>query len=193
MQQRTMALTWKQPWGTAVLLGKPVENRTWPARPRTLWLHAGARSGWDRYGQASPLVRNAWAAYARSRPDAAELLPLADPAVPAGVLRRTTSWMPFGAVLAQVSITGCHHARDCARPTGDGRGGVILCDPWACRGAYHLELGGLRPLASPVECPGKRGWWALPADVEAECVVQLALAAGNPGAITQPYRPRAAV
>lgn len=58
---RIRALTLRQPWATAVAeLGKRVENRTWRLPPGYLWIHAGARSGWDPAGPAHPAFAAAW-------------------------------------------------------------------------------------------------------------------------------------
>ena len=141
---RIPALTLRQPWAWAIAYGsKGIENRGRRMNYRgPVWLHAGARSRWDPAGEDSPLVRGAWVDCARSRPDARELL------------NRRTSSMDFGAVIALVTITGCHHWTDC-------RG---TCSPWAAEGCFHIELGEhVTCLPQPVPCRGALGLWGLSA------------------------------
>ena len=152
------ALTVRPPWSWAIAHGgKSVENRGWPTTYRGLLaIHGGARSRWDPDGEASPLIREAWAARARSRPNAHNSIWL---------LRKTTEWMAFGAVVAAAELRSCCWPADC--PRGNG------CSPWAVVGQYHWQLANVRPLAEPVPCRGALGLWRLPADVEEKVRAQL--------------------
>lgn len=86
---RILSITLRQPWATAVAeLGKRLENRTWRLPDGYLWLHAGARSGWDAAGPAHP-------AFAGASPG--------------------SGLITFSAVIALVRVTGAHHAADCIR------------------------------------------------------------------------------
>jgi hypothetical protein len=152
----TRALTLRQPWATAVLLGKPVENRGKPLMSDggLLWLHAGARSRWDPAGEKSPLVRNVWAGHARSRPEAHNSI---------WMLGKETRWMPFGAIVAMMEIRGCHHSSVCVTP--HGAGSPVLCSPWAVDGQYHIEIAAVHPLRTAILCRGWQGLWPLGDDV----------------------------
>jgi hypothetical protein len=147
------ALTVRPPWSWAIACGgKTVENRGWPARYRGLIaIHGGARSRWDPDGQESPLIREAWAARARSRPEAHNSI---------CVLKKTTDWMAFGAVVAVAELTACHRPMECWTLTED------MCSDWAAEGQFHWVLANIRPLAEPVPCKGALGLWRLPEDVE---------------------------
>lgn len=150
-------LTAKQPWAWTISDGpKGTENRGRRMVYRgPLWLHVGARSGWDRAGEQSPLVRQAWAAYARSRPDAHQSI---------WRLHKDTAWMPFGAVVALVRVIGCHHASECG----------LSCAPWAAAGQFHIELAEhVARLAKPVAHRGQRGLQRLSAAAEAACHAQI--------------------
>jgi hypothetical protein len=155
-QPGTPVLTVYQPWASSMFLrprrfAKPVENRgrRWKIRG-PLWIHAAAT--WDTAGELSPLVAAAWARahLGAPRPDNLEI--------------------PAGAIIGQVTITGCHPAEEPWE---------VLCDPWAARGQWHIELADPRPLAEPLKIGGQRGVWYLPADLEAACRAQLDLAASH--------------
>jgi hypothetical protein len=167
--ERWPVLTIRQPWQWAIEHGgKPVENRSWRMGYRgPLWLHAGARSRWDRDGEFSPLVRQAWNAWVRMRPDAACLL---------GGPVRICHLIRFSAVSALARVTGCHHASDCADSVA-AFGGADLCDPWAADGQFHIELRDVRLLPEPVPCRGALGLWRLPEDVEKAARAQLEVSA----------------
>jgi hypothetical protein len=70
-----------------------------------------------------------------------------------------------GAVLGEVTVTGCHHADDCFQGWKVPRR-ERYCSPWAQLGKFHIELSEARPLLEPVPCKGKLGLWRLPEDVE---------------------------
>lgn len=164
MGEHWPVLTIRQPWEWAIEHGKPVENRSWKMSYRgPLWLHAGSRSRWDRDGEHSQLVRRAWNAWVRMRPDAAELL---------GGPVRNCHLIRFGVVSALAYVTGCHHASDCAGSVAAFRG-AHLCDQWAAYGQFHIELRCVRPLPEPVPCRGALGLWRLPEDVEKAARAQL--------------------
>lgn len=148
---RIRAITLRQPWATAVAeLGKRVENRTWRLPPGYLWIHAGARSGWDPAASAHPAFAAAW----RQR--------RGDVAAGPGLVM-------FSAVVALVRVTGAHHAADCTR--AESR----RCDPWAVGGQVHniLELAAVLP--EPVRAAGQQRLWLLPPPAESACRVQLAV------------------
>jgi hypothetical protein len=145
---RIRVLTLRQPWATAIAeLGKRVENRTWRLPPGYLWIHAGARSGWDPAGPAHPVFAAAWQHRhgTGAGPDSVTL----------------------SAVIALVRVTGAHHDADCAR-------GGRRCDPWAAAGQVHnmLELAAVLP--RPVHADGKQRLWMLPPSAESACRAQLA-------------------
>jgi hypothetical protein len=150
---RIRALTLRQPWAAAVAeLGKRIENRTWRLPAGWLWIHAGARSGWDKTGTSHPALGAAW----RDRHGAGA------PVDPDGGL------IAFSAVVALIRVTGAHHAADCARSPGP------LCDPWAAAGQVHntLELAAVLP--EPVHADGRQKLWLLPPSAESACRAQLA-------------------
>ncbi len=144
------ALTVRQPWAHMITYcGKSIENRSWPTRYRgMLAVHAGARSGWDSDGQDSPLVQQAWSAWANSAPA------LADGTIP---LSRNTTSVTFSAVIAVARITGCHRAIGAA---------ACSCSPWSQADQWHWELSNVRALDSPVPCRGSLGLWRLPEDAQ---------------------------
>lgn len=151
--ERIRALTLRQPWALAVAeLGKRIENRTWRLPAGYLWIHAGARSGWDKAGLSHPALGAAW----RGRHAAG---------APAGP---DSGLITFSAVVALVRVTGAHHAADCARSPGP------LCDPWAADGQVHntLELAAVLP--EPVPADGRQKLWLLPPSAESACRAQLA-------------------
>jgi hypothetical protein len=150
---RIRALTLRQPWALAVAeLGKRIENRTWRLPAGYLWIHAGARSGWDRTGLSHPALGAAWrdrhGAGATAGPD--------------------SGLITFSAVVALVRVTGAHHAADCGRSPG------LLCDPWAAAGQVHntLELAAVLPELVPAD--GQQKLWLLPPSAESACRAQLA-------------------
>jgi hypothetical protein len=159
------ALTVRPPWSWAILHGKDVENRSWETKYRgPLLLHGGSRSRWDPDGECSPLVREAWAARARSRPEAHNSICL---------LRRTTNWMPFGAVVALVEVAGCHHAADCfGHSEASGHYGGY-CSPWGQPDCWHWVLRDVRPLPDPVPARGWLGLWRPTPDTERAVMEQL--------------------
>lgn len=152
-------LSLRQPWGWAICPGpKRTENRYWQMRYRgQMWLHASGKPRWDPDGAANPLVRRAWA----------------DPTVhecwvcqPRGELCRDADAIPFGAIVALVTVTGCHHWSQC-------RGS---CSRLAARGAWHIGLAPMvHPLAEPVLHRGARGLWQMDPAAEARARGQAGL------------------
>ena len=160
------ALTLRQPWGWAIAHGgKDVENRSWqpPCTLDLLAIHAGAYSRWDRSGEESPLVQQAWRQWITT-------LPADNVALPR--LRRNSLHLDFGAVVAVAEVRTCHFDGNCWRfpkfDEGSGR-----CSPWAAGGQWHWQLSAIRPLAKPVPCRGALGLWKLPDDVAALVRAQL--------------------
>jgi len=131
------ALTVRQPWAHMIAhCGKNVENRGRQTRYRGLLaVHAGAASRWDRSGEQSPLVRQAWRECGH---------------LPAH-LDRGSPWINLGAVIAVAELAGCHHSDECGR-----------CSAWSQPDGWHWELRDVRPLRAPVPCKGKLGLWRLP-------------------------------
>jgi len=169
MTDRWPVLTIKQPWVFAILHGgKTVENRTWEMTHRgPLWLHAGARSGWDSAGAQNPLVRDAWDQYVRRIPSW--------PGLPSSdvELGRATTLLPFGAVVAAAVVIDCHQARDCwVREDHEQGSTITYCSPWAVRTGWHIALDDVRPLAKPIQRRGHLGLWYLD-EVEAAARKQL--------------------
>jgi hypothetical protein len=150
---RILALTLRQPWATAIAdLGKRVENRTWRIPEGWLWIHAGARSGWDPAGPAHPALAAAW----RDRHGAGV------PVDPGGGL------ITFSAVVALARVTGAHHAASCTRDGGR------RCDPWAADGQVHNQLELAAVLPRPVPADGRQKLWPLSPSAESACRRQLA-------------------
>jgi hypothetical protein len=105
---RILALTLRQPWATAVAeLGKRVENRTWRLPSGYLWIHAGARSGWDPAGPAHPAFAAAW----RQRH---------------GDVGPAPGLVTFSAVVALVRVTGA------GQPARDGDHETVRQPPGGC-------------------------------------------------------------
>ena len=162
------ALTVRQPWAWAIAHGtKRTENRPRRMSYRgSLWLHAGARSRWDPAAESSPLVLGDWAQYRHDHVPGWPGLPDSDV-----TLGRKTTLMPFGAVVAQVTVTGCHWWEDCK--AGDERP-AAMCSPWAVRGQFHIELANaVRLLAAPVPCKGALSLWTVPAAAETAVRAQM--------------------
>jgi hypothetical protein len=132
------ALSIKQPWLHAILHGKDVENRSWPAPEwvigQTIALHASKGFDWD--AEFPPGRKTLWC-------------PPED--------------LPLGAVVALAVITGCHLSPDFLGTCGATR---PQCSPWAVADAHHWLLADVRPLPEPVPCKGALGLWRLPEDVE---------------------------
>jgi ASCH domain len=144
------ALTVKQPWAWAIAYGsKRVENRTWmpPSSLRELAIHAGARSSWDRDGEASPLVWREWKRLGHL----------------AAHLDRKSEWIDFGAIVAIAELADCH----------DGTLEQGECSDWADRRLYHWVLANIRPLAEPVPARGMLGLWTVPEEAERAVRAQL--------------------
>ena len=151
---RFPVLTVHQPWAWAISDGpKRAGHRSWFMSYRgLLWLHVGRCEAWDAAGERSPLVRRAWVAYACGRP-AAEW-PMA---------ARGSRWLLFGAVVALVMVTGCHHWSECGP-----------CSAWGAVGQFHIELvEAVERLAEPFPVRGHQGLWYLPASAEVACLAQL--------------------
>ncbi len=143
------ALSIQQPWAWAIAHGKkPVENRSWPVTYRGLLaIHASKKPDEDAMALIASRDRNS-------------------PLVKA-VAWHTRLWTPpeyaYGAVVALVEVTGCHHSQD--RKCFSARTGG-MCSPWAVHGQFHIELAGVRPLSEPVPCRGALKLWPLPEEVE---------------------------
>jgi hypothetical protein len=141
------ALSIQQPWlGAIVLADKRTENRGWPAPPwiigKDIALHASRKPDWD-----APLY--AWTAARLYPPWMAGITQARWCQDNAAVL---------GAVLAVVTVAGCHHASNASE---------CRCDRWAAPGQYHIEIGQVRPLPNPVPCRGRLGLWRLEREAEA--------------------------
>jgi hypothetical protein len=158
------ALTVRSPWAWAITCAqKSVENRSRNMTHRgPLAIHAGARSRWDPAGEWSYLVRPAWEVHVRTIPGW--------PGLPAAdiELSRKTTLMPFGAIIALVDVTGCHHSDDCMDAAG-----AYACSEWAVAGQWHITLADIRPLAEPVPAKGALGVWKVPEDTERAVRAQL--------------------
>jgi hypothetical protein len=145
------ALSIQQPWANTIAFGaKTVENRTWTV-PR--WA-----------------IGQTIAIHASKKPDISARPPAGE------------CWpdhrMHLGAVIATVTVTGCHHATGCPISGGEGVPWP-LCTAWSARGQFHIELASVRPLADPVPCKGSLGLWRLPEDVEKLVRAQLEASYGR--------------
>jgi hypothetical protein len=149
-------LTIRQPWcwaithepGAGPLNAKRIENRSSRLIDHgPVWLHAGARSRWDTAGEDSPAVTQAWAEWIR-RPEVASRVTCGMDRV----LYPGSPLVDFGAITARAQVLGCH-------PAGRCEPGSAQCRRWGARGQFHIELGGVIPLARPVPCRGQRGLW----------------------------------
>lgn len=155
------ALSIRQPWADLVLLrGKDVENRTWPVPstvdlPLRIAVHASQRLDRD--------IDGAMDIYKAAHDSLDGSIVVLTPAA-----RR-------GALLGFVTVTGCHHARDCTDVarwcwTDEKQDRVYVehtggCSPWAEPGdVYHWTLADPDPMAVPVPMRGALGLWRLPAN-----------------------------
>jgi hypothetical protein len=59
-----------------------------------------------------------------------------------------------GAIIAVTTLIGCHYS-------SDGQ----CCGPWGGEGLYHWTLGDVQPLAVPVACKERFGFWTPSASV----------------------------
>jgi hypothetical protein len=152
MGSEMRALSIQHPWAAAIAYGtKRVENRTWTA-PR--WA-----------------IGQTIAIHASKKPDISARTPAGE------------SWpehrMHLGAVIAVVTVTGCHHSEECMLPANAvPPGGYTGCSRWAQRGQWHWELASIRKLPDPVQCKGALALWRLPEDVEKAVRAQLETADG---------------
>ncbi|MDP8928645.1 MAG: hypothetical protein M3O70_08755 [Actinomycetota bacterium] len=174
------ALTVKQPWTDLIMAGvKDVENRPWPP-PSTLpqWNRCYACGQRRPPGEMLDCLRvdvredgpfpfrlgihagktvDRDAIWALSRVDLQAI----------GVVRRDDAF-DVGVLLGFVTVTGCHHADECAdeRPCGvpshrDGCVNRQLCSGWAQPDQYHWRLADPEPLDGPVPMRGRQGLWSL--------------------------------
>lgn len=113
------ALSIRQPWAWLVVNGyKDIENRTWSARFRgRIYVHAGLRVVADDY------------------PEQREYVTEAGIIIPPG--------LPKGAIVGEVTITGCAAASD---------------SPWFC-GPYGFTLADPLVYEIPVPYPGRLGFF----------------------------------
>ncbi len=190
------AITVRQPWAamiseTAALtaLGvapKAVENRSRGVSEQFIGtdiaIHAGAT--WSAEGAADERVRRAWAVFANAI-DLREPNPL----LAAHGDNRTGYvgplqpglWIDTGAVVAVATLVDCHPA--ITIPALPGHPAHTCCQPWGeplhnGRTAHHLALDHVRRLREPVPARGSLTVpWALPDDVEAAVLEQLAVVA----------------
>lgn len=146
--------------------------------PFRLWIHAGKT--WDRLPDGHPAMNAhmnlptpltciacGWIGRIGSGeppvPDCADVDRdgIHDLVDPRNRLGRT------GVLLGSVTVTGCHHARDCVRdddPQAD-HPKTVLCSRWAEPGVWHWTLDDPQPLAEPIPMRGALGLWRLPSDV----------------------------
>lgn len=146
------ALTVKQPWAWAIVLGgKDVENRSRKINYRgPLYIHAG--QGYAPEAEAFPAIQEAW-------PRAARALPAERGHM--GPLRKNSLFLDYGQVIGRTIVVGCHHADHCRTEHGDGT--VTYCSPWAMADHYHWELDPetSTPIDEPFAAVGKLGLWDL--------------------------------
>ncbi|MBO2461721.1 hypothetical protein [Actinomadura violacea] len=75
-------------------------------------------------------------------------------------------------IVAVANLVGQHRAGD-LRVGCDPRTG--LCSPWAWPERWHHQFTDVRPLPEPVPCPGARGLWRLPPDVDEQVRAQVSI------------------
>lgn len=181
------ALTVRQPHASLIIAGvKPVENRTWPV-PKTLWKRNPPPS-WpngDLVDYDSPFpFRIAIHAGKQYDYDAAHRTDLWG--IEQGRRREEFDIVlgahdRLGVLLGYVTVTGCHHARDCAVTAGEYDGTNALdvffactdwAEPWQIHDAdgdlYHWTLADPVALDEPIPMRGRQGLWNVPDDALAE-------------------------
>lgn len=191
------ALTLRQPWASLIVTGaKDVENRTWPV-PSTvtrvcLGSHDRPQRGDDfpaddpepcMCGPAPfPLVIHAAKTDTDNDPTISSMAWHALGEVIGGAAP------PRGVLLGYVTVTGCHHADECAdfdyvtlggcvdidggwwhKPTEDRPCHTArYCSRWAEPNTYHWTLTNPVALDEPIPMRGRQGLWNLPDDALAE-------------------------
>lgn len=135
----TKAITIRQPWAGAVVLGiKPTENRTWRTHYRgRILIHAGAQ-------QATIFSRG----------------PLASPSHQAVAALAGNEWTrPAGAIIGSVELVDCHPDGGCCRPWGESA--FTDSDGARRQQVWHWVFEDARHFA-PVPCRGRQGLWNVP-------------------------------
>lgn len=203
------AFTIRPPWSQLIAetaafeaLGidpKRVENRGQRIAPQhigqTVAIHAGLR--WDDAAARDIRVRNAWQAFSDAidlhKPNP-RLAAIGDTRT--GVVGGLAQfhlphlWIEQGAVVAVAVIAGCHPARQ-----GFAHDGPTCCQPWGNRWhytasgeqrtAWHIELGDVRRLRTPVPARGSLAMpWKLPPAVTEQVLAQLGQTSTTP--VAQP-------
>lgn len=164
-------LTVRQPWAACIAhLAKRIENRPWRCPDTMIGARVAIHSSAAirRMGQAIGLPDGDGfgSLFASSAEwDAWRFWHMGEARI-----RDRANWPPklaLGSVVAVATITGCHwrgHDDECGDPAGYSMG--VICSPWAEPGAWHWELGDVRPLPVPVACSGALGFWTVPPETE---------------------------
>jgi hypothetical protein len=166
-------LTVKQPWADLIMVGKDVENRSWPV-PRSV-------SHWDPWNGSTQFPFRLWvhAATAIDRDAVWRLDRTRLDSTEAG--RLIVDWCAFlgttaryrgelaacdrlGVLLGSVTVTACHHADDCDDGWSCSGGAGSWCSPWAEPDCWHWTLADPQPLAEPIPMRGRQRLWRLPED-----------------------------
>lgn len=144
------AITVQQPWAWAIAHGgKTIENRSRTLSYRgPLAIHAG--KAWARRGAQDPRVRQALAPHRTDLAATGEIIPAQYPG-------RFTA----GAIIAIADLVDVHPGTGCCPPWGH------TPDPADATPVHHLVLAAIRPLATPIACPGALGLWRPPTHLAA--------------------------
>jgi hypothetical protein len=135
------ALSVRQPWASALLLTKDIENRSWATHYRGPLLIHASRGRLDRPGLE----------FCRDRGLDLDEKPL-----------------PHGVILGVVTLVGCHGSHACLRTSRLGHlhpDGPYTCSPWAMGGAtgdgptFHWERADPVLFAEPVPHAGHLSLW----------------------------------
>lgn len=73
----------------------------------------------------------------------------------------------LGAILGTVTVTGVHHADDCAEGCFTWECGTTYCSEWAEPDRHHWELSDPTPLNESIPARGQQGLWTVDDDVAA--------------------------
>jgi hypothetical protein len=138
------ALSVRQPWANAILLGKDVENRDWPEDygPR-IWLERELRAR----GSVRVLLHAGKGCTKSEYEDAVDFIETSS-----GLVVPPLAELPRGAIVGAVTITGWVDEHE---------------SPWFV-GPGALTLDNAVALPEHVPCKGALGFFAVPAEVAAE-------------------------
>jgi hypothetical protein len=145
------ALTVRQPWALAIMLGKSPENR-------------GTNIAGDYRG---PLLIHSSAPKSKAADRAYIDEALASPYADWSSMRDQLALerpLHMGVVLGVVDLVSVHHDTD---------HGPDRCSPWAMPGDWHLMVEHPRPLRAPIHARGWLGLWTPDQDLVDAVLAQL--------------------